>query len=102
MSYAYHAISSYFNRDNVALPGMVSFFRYNSEDEREHAQKLMNFQVGLLRMCYLLSVMGTAASCCPVAFGCDFECIACKCSAKLVACCGFTCCSKALAIQDMF
>lgn len=47
MSYAYHAISSYFNRDNVALPGMVSFFRYNSEDEREHAQKLMNFQVGL-------------------------------------------------------
>ena len=45
MSYAYHAISSYFNRDNVALPGMVSFFRSNSEDEREHAQKLMNFQV---------------------------------------------------------
>lgn len=55
MSYAYHAISSYFNRDNVALPGLVGFFRANSEDEREHAQKLMNFQVRLL-LCLSIDV----------------------------------------------
>lgn len=51
MSYAYHSISSYFNRDNVALPGMVMFFRSNSEEEREHAQKLMNFQVCCIPGC---------------------------------------------------
>ena len=45
MSYAYHAVSSYFNRDNVALPGFVTYFRNASLDERSHAQKLMDFQV---------------------------------------------------------
>ena len=45
MSYAYHAVSSYFNRDNVALPGFVTYFRNASMDERSHAQKLMDFQV---------------------------------------------------------
>ncbi len=45
MSYAYHAISSYFNRDNVALPGFVSYFRDASIEERDHAQMLMDFQV---------------------------------------------------------
>ncbi|KAL3155190.1 hypothetical protein ABBQ32_013130 [Trebouxia sp. C0010 RCD-2024] len=44
MSYAYHAVSSYFNRDNVALPGFVTYFRNASLDERSHAQKLMDFQ----------------------------------------------------------
>ncbi|KAL0022845.1 hypothetical protein WJX79_008958 [Trebouxia sp. C0005] len=44
MSYAYHAISSYFNRDNVALPGFVSYFRDASIEERDHAQMLMDFQ----------------------------------------------------------
>ena len=46
MSYAYHAVSSYFNRDNVALPGFVQYFRTAALDERSHAQKLMDFQVG--------------------------------------------------------
>ena len=45
MSYAYHAISSYFNRDNVALPGFVTYFRDASIEERDHAQMLMDFQV---------------------------------------------------------
>jgi len=44
MSYAYHAVSSYFNRDNVALPGLANFFREASLEERTHAQMLMDFQ----------------------------------------------------------
>ena len=45
MSYVYHAMSAYFDRDNVALPGMASYFRAASEEERTHAQELMDFQV---------------------------------------------------------
>lgn len=45
MSYVYHAMSTYFDRDNVALPGMASYFRAASEEERTHAQTLMDFQV---------------------------------------------------------
>ena len=45
MSYVYHAMSAYFDRDNVALPGLASYFRAASEEEREHAQMLMDFQV---------------------------------------------------------
>ncbi|KAL3151498.1 hypothetical protein ABBQ38_012497 [Trebouxia sp. C0009 RCD-2024] len=44
MSYVYHAMSAYFDRDNVALPGLASYFRAASEEEREHAQTLMDFQ----------------------------------------------------------
>ena len=55
MSYAYHAVSSYFNRDNVALPGFVTYFRNASMDERGHAQKLMDFQV-LPTSLYLMHV----------------------------------------------
>lgn len=54
MSYAYHAVSSYFNRDNVALPGFVTYFRNASTDERSHAQKLIDFQVDTPSMCALL------------------------------------------------
>jgi ferritin heavy chain len=35
---------SYFDRDNVALPGFAKFFKENSEEEREHAEKLMKYQ----------------------------------------------------------
>lgn len=45
MSYVYHAMSAYFDRDNVALPGLASYFRAASDEEREHAQTLMDFQV---------------------------------------------------------
>ena len=36
--------SFYFDRDDVALPGFASFFKKASDEEREHAEKLMKFQ----------------------------------------------------------
>lgn len=44
MSYVYHAMASYFNRDNVALPGLATYFRASSLEERSHAQQLMDYQ----------------------------------------------------------
>lgn len=44
MSYQYHAMGSYFARDNVGLPGFAAFYRASSLEERTHAQQLMNFQ----------------------------------------------------------
>jgi ferritin heavy chain len=35
---------AYFDRDNVALPGLAAYFLKSSEDERKHAQQLMQFQ----------------------------------------------------------
>lgn len=43
-SYVYLSMSSYFSRDDVALPGFAKFFRHASDEEREHAQKLMDYQ----------------------------------------------------------
>ena len=34
----------YFDRDDVALPGFAKYFNKASEEEREHAEKLMKFQ----------------------------------------------------------
>ena len=48
MSYVYHALYAYFSRDNVALPGFAAFFKDGSEEERGHAELLMDFQVWLL------------------------------------------------------
>ncbi|KAK9126736.1 hypothetical protein Scep_015582 [Stephania cephalantha] len=44
ISYIYHAMYAYFNRDNVALKGLAKFFEKSSEEEREHALKLMRYQ----------------------------------------------------------
>ncbi|PON45723.1 Ferritin [Trema orientale] len=44
VSYAYHAMYAYFDRDNVALKGLAKFFKESSEEEREHAEKLMEYQ----------------------------------------------------------
>ncbi|KAJ6831160.1 ferritin-4, chloroplastic-like [Iris pallida] len=44
VSYAYHAMYAYFDRDNVALKGMAKFFKESSEEERGHAEKLMEYQ----------------------------------------------------------
>jgi ferritin heavy chain len=44
ISYIYHSMSAYFDRDNVALPGFSKYFRNSSEEERSHAQMLMDFQ----------------------------------------------------------
>ncbi|KAF8072675.1 PFE2 [Scenedesmus sp. PABB004] len=44
VSYVYHALYAYFDRDNVALPGLAAFFKAGSEEEREHAELLMAYQ----------------------------------------------------------
>lgn len=33
-----------FDRDNVGLKGFYNFFKKNSDEEREHAEKLMKYQ----------------------------------------------------------
>jgi len=43
-SYVYHSMSYYFDRDDIALPGFSKFFKKASDEEREHAEKLMKFQ----------------------------------------------------------
>lgn len=44
VSYIYHALWAYFDRDNVALPGLAKFFKDGSVEEREHAELLMSYQ----------------------------------------------------------
>lgn len=44
ISYIYHSMSAYFDRDNVSLPGLAKYFRDESGDERDHAQLLIDFQ----------------------------------------------------------
>ncbi|XAR65972.1 Ferroxidase [Bertholletia excelsa] len=44
VSYVYHALYAYFDRDNVALKGLAKFFKESSEEERDHAEKLMEYQ----------------------------------------------------------
>jgi len=43
-SYCYQSMSFYFSRDDVALPGFAKYFKDNSDEEREHAEKLMKYQ----------------------------------------------------------
>ncbi|XP_068641935.1 ferritin-3, chloroplastic-like [Aristolochia californica] len=44
VSYVYHAMYAYFDRDNVALKGLAKFFKEASAEEREHAEKFMEYQ----------------------------------------------------------
>lgn len=44
VSYVYHSLYAYFDRDNVGLPGLAKFFKAASEEEREHAEQLMEYQ----------------------------------------------------------
>ncbi|GAA0148397.1 storage protein [Lithospermum erythrorhizon] len=44
VSYVYHAMYAYFDRDNVALKGLTKFFKEASIEEREHAEKFMEYQ----------------------------------------------------------
>ncbi|KAL4386960.1 hypothetical protein GQ457_09G030500 [Hibiscus cannabinus] len=44
VSYVYHAMFAYFDRDSVALKGLAKFFKESSLEEREHAEKLMEYQ----------------------------------------------------------
>merc|ERR1712198_381958 len=43
-SYVYPSMSSYFSRDDQALPGFAAHFAKESEEEREHGVKLMAYQ----------------------------------------------------------
>jgi len=43
-SYVYQSMSFYYDRDDVALPGFSKFFKKSSDEEREHAEKLMKYQ----------------------------------------------------------
>uniref|UniRef100_A0A183FLG6 Ferritin n=1 Tax=Heligmosomoides polygyrus TaxID=6339 RepID=A0A183FLG6_HELPZ len=43
-SYVYLSMSAYFDRDDVALPNVSKWLRKQSDEEREHAIKLINFQ----------------------------------------------------------
>ncbi|XP_072444459.1 ferritin heavy chain A-like [Chiloscyllium punctatum] len=43
-SYVYLSMSSYFDRDDVALRHFAEFFKEQSHEEREPAEKLMAFQ----------------------------------------------------------
>merc|ERR1712168_219429 len=43
-SYVYLSMSSYFSRDDQALPGFAAHFAKESEEEREHGMKLMAYQ----------------------------------------------------------
>ncbi|NP_001281141.1 ferritin, middle subunit [Cynoglossus semilaevis] len=43
-SYNYTSMAFHFSRDDVALPGFAHFFKENSHEEREHAEKLLSFQ----------------------------------------------------------
>ncbi|XP_047656864.1 ferritin, middle subunit isoform X2 [Tachysurus fulvidraco] len=43
-SYTYTSMAYYFSRDDVALEGFAHFFKENSDEEREHADKFMSFQ----------------------------------------------------------
>ncbi|CAL8403548.1 unnamed protein product [Boreogadus saida] len=43
-SYVYLSMSYYFDRDDIALNNFAKFFRQQSHEEREHAEKLMKLQ----------------------------------------------------------
>lgn len=40
-----HIQSYYFDRDDVALPGFAKYFKKAADEEKEHAELLMKFQV---------------------------------------------------------
>lgn len=42
-SYVYLALAYQFNRHDIALNGFHKYFKENSDEEREHAQKLMRY-----------------------------------------------------------
>ena len=43
-SYVYMSMSTYFDRDDVAYPGLATFFKKSSDEEREHGEKLIKYQ----------------------------------------------------------
>jgi len=43
-SYVYMSMAYYFDREDVAFPGLHKFFKKASDEEREHAEKFMKYQ----------------------------------------------------------
>lgn len=43
-SHNYRDLSAHFSHPSVAYPGLAAFFRHNSEEEKDHAQKFIDFQ----------------------------------------------------------
>jgi len=43
-SYVYLSMSSWFNRDEQALHGFAAYFKKQSNEERDHGMKLMEYQ----------------------------------------------------------
>merc|ERR1712098_781300 len=43
-SYMYMSMYTYFDRDDVAYKGMAAFFKKSSDEEREHGEKLIQYQ----------------------------------------------------------
>ncbi len=61
MSYVYTAMYSYFLRDDVGLPGFAAYFRHNSDDERTHAHRLLEYQVCVLGLACVIAVEAARA-----------------------------------------
>ncbi|AEE80136.1 Ferritin/ribonucleotide reductase-like family protein [Arabidopsis thaliana] len=49
VSYVYHALDAYIERDNVGLKGFTKFFNDSSLEERGYAEKFMEYQMHCLR-----------------------------------------------------
>jgi len=43
-SYTYMSMACYFDRDDVAYYGFSSYFKKNSDEEREHSEKFLKYQ----------------------------------------------------------
>ncbi|CAL1685371.1 unnamed protein product [Lasius platythorax] len=43
-SYVYLSMAYYFDRSDVALPGLYNYFKKASDEEREHAMKFLTYQ----------------------------------------------------------
>ncbi|XP_067946070.1 ferritin, heavy subunit-like [Watersipora subatra] len=43
-SYVYLSLASHFNRDDIGLANFAAYFRKASDEERDHAQKLIQYQ----------------------------------------------------------
>jgi hypothetical protein len=90
VSYVYHSLYAYFSRDNVALPGFAAFFKAGSEEEREHAELLMDYQVRCAMLCMLCYDVRAAVCMLPGAWRVV------PCSAAL--CCAVLCCATLFAL----
>ena len=43
-SHVYMSMFTYFDRDDVAYPGLASFFKKSSDEKRDHGEKLIKYQ----------------------------------------------------------